>query len=265
MAIKLIISGACGRMGQAIARCALEDPVAFEIGVALESSRKSFPGPGQDYSLVLGQSLPKPILIIDDPLVAISRFITDKEVVLIEFTTPEATVEHAQHAQRKHIPMVIGTTGLSYAQQTVVREAAKTIPIVFSPNMSVGVNVLFELAQLATRRLGPSYAVKIVETHHEGKKDKPSGTAKCLQELIAAIRTRWRMSGEVPCRSIRKGNVVGDHTVVFSRDNFETLEITHHALTRDVFALGALQAAKFVAGRSPGLYEMSHVLRASHG
>ncbi|MDP3722009.1 MAG: 4-hydroxy-tetrahydrodipicolinate reductase [Candidatus Omnitrophota bacterium] len=262
MAIKLIISGCCGRMGQAIARCALEDPVAFEIGAALESSGKPR-GPGLDYSLVLGQPLPKPILIIDVASVAISRSMTDKEVVLIEFTTPEATVEHTQHAQKKQIPMVIGTTGLSDAQQTVVREAAKTIPIVFSPNMSLGVNVLYELAQLAAERLGGAfYDVEIVESHHREKKDAPSGTAKRLRERLVAAQTVRRP--EIPIHSIRAGDIVGDHTVILAGPS-ERLELTHRAHGREVFARGALAAARFLVAQPPGLYDMSHVLRTFHG
>jgi 4-hydroxy-tetrahydrodipicolinate reductase len=252
MAIKLIISGACGRMGQAIARCALEDPVAFEIHAALEASHKS-QGPGLDYGHVLGQPLPRPILIIDVANVAISS-----GDVLIEFTTPDVTVAHTQLAQQFRKPMVIGTTGLSDAQQAVLREAAKTIPIVFSPNMSVGVNLLFELAQLAAQRFGLAYDVEITEAHHRAKKDLPSGTAKRLAEGLAA--SRKQPVEQIPVHAIRAGDIVGDHTVVFAGPA-ERLELTHRAHSRDVFAQGALKAAQFVATQRPGLYDMSHVLR----
>lgn len=254
MAIRLVISGACGRMGQTIARCALQDSL-LTLGAVLEASQHA--AVGRDYKEVLGQPLPAPLPVLDDARRAISQ-----GDVVIEFTTPQATTAHVQVAAELGKAMVIGTTGLPEADRERIAAAAKAIPIVLSPNMSVGVNVLFELAQIATARLGPSYQVAITETHHQHKKDAPSGTAKRLQELIAKIRSQWRVPAEVPCESIRTGEVVGDHTVVFSSP-FERLELTHHAETRDVFAVGALKAAQFVVGRPPGLYDMSDVLRST--
>ncbi|MBI3312199.1 MAG: 4-hydroxy-tetrahydrodipicolinate reductase [Candidatus Omnitrophica bacterium] len=252
MPIKLVISGCCGRMGQAIARCALADS-AFVIGAALEADVHQ--AVGQDYGTVLGLSSPLNIRVTQ-----MAKEVMGAGDVVIEFTTPDVTVAHAQLAQQLRKPMVIGTTGLSDAQQAMVREAAQMIPIVFSPNMSVGVNVLFELARLAAQRLGPSYDVEVVEAHHRHKQDAPSGTAKRLAEELAA--SRGQAPASIPVHPIRAGDIVGDHTVILAGPS-ERLELVHRAHTRDVFARGALRAAKFVSAKPPGLYDMSHVLKAN--
>ena len=238
-------------MGQAIARCALADS-AFAIHAALEA-----PGHealGRDYGAILGRPSPLKIAISDDAATALTQ-----GDVLIEFTAPDVTIAHAQLAQRARKPMVIGTTGLSEAQQTALRQTAKAIPIVFSPNMSVGVNVLFEVAQLAAQRLGSAYDVEVVEAHHHQKKDAPSGTAKRLAEGLAVAR---RQSVEaIPVHAIRAGDIVGDHTVILAGPS-ERLELTHRAHDREVFARGALRAAQFVVTQPPGLYDMAHVLKS---
>jgi len=153
--------------------------------------------------------------------------------------------------------MVIGTTGLSDAQRETIRLVSATIPIVLSPNMSLGVNVLFELAQAAAHRLGPGYDVQIVESHHRHKPDAPSGTAKRLAEVLASAR--HHLPAAIPVHAIRAGDIVGDHTVIFAGPS-ERMELTHRAHSREVFAQGALRAARFVVGKPPGLYDMSHVL-----
>ena len=203
---------------------------------------------------MLGQSSSLGIKIDGDARAAVS-----KGDVLIEFTTPDVTVGHVQLAQELRKPIVIGTTGLSEAQQGTLRVAANTIPIVFSPNMSLGVNVLFELAQIAAQRLGSSYDVEIVEGHHRAKKDAPSGTAKRLAELVASARKQ--PTNAVPVHAIRAGDIVGDHTVILAGPS-ERLELTHRAHSRDVFARGALKAAQFVVSQKPGLYDMLYVLKA---
>jgi len=247
MAIRLVISGCCGKMGSTIA--ALAHPSLLAGGI----ETKGHPAIGRDLGeVVSGKALG--VKVTDDAAAAL-----EQGNVLIEFTTPEATMEHLQVAFSLKKAMVIGTTGLSDMNQQLIAKASESIPIVFSPNMSVGVNVLFELVQIAAEQLSPSYAVKIIEKHHKHKKDKPSGTAKRLHELIANVRSRWKLSTDIP-ESIREGEVVGDHTVIFSTP-FERVELTHHAETRDVFAVGAIEAAKFVAEQPPGLYDMSHVLR----
>jgi 4-hydroxy-tetrahydrodipicolinate reductase len=247
MAVKLVVSGCCGKMGSRIA--ALAPPALLAVGL----EARGHAAVGRDLGeVVSGKALG--VRVTDDAAAAL-----EQGTVLVEFTTPEATMEHLGLAVSLQKAMVIGTTGLSDADRQRIGQAAARIPIVLSPNMSVGVNVLFELVQTAAERLSPSYAVRITETHHLHKKDAPSGTAKRLHELIAAVRSRWNLSTEAP-ESIREGEVVGDHTVVFSTP-FERVELTHRAQTRDVFAVGAIEAAKFAAGQPPGLYDMADVLR----
>jgi 4-hydroxy-tetrahydrodipicolinate reductase len=252
MAITLVISGCSGRMGRSIASLALQD-AAFTIGGALEAAGHQ--AVGRDLGAVLGRSGELGVRVSDDAKAALGR-----GDVLIEFTLPEPTVAHVRLAQQLRKSAVIGTTGLSDAEQGVIREAAKAIPIVFSPNMSVGVNLLFELAQLAAQRLGPGYDVEVVEAHHRQKKDSPSGTAKRLAQALAEARRQDPAS--IPVHAVRAGDIIGDHTVILAGPS-ERLELTHRAQSRDVFALGALRAARFVAGRPPGLYDMSHVIKAA--
>jgi 4-hydroxy-tetrahydrodipicolinate reductase len=179
----------------------------------------------------------------------------------------EACVEHSK-------PLVIGTTGHSSDQTKAIAAAAKTIPIVLAPNFSVGVNTLFWLTRKAAELLGEDFDIEIVESHHRLKKDAPSGTAKRLAEVLCAVRGlryeenvahgREGMVSERPARqigmhAIRAGETMGEHTVVFAGAG-ERLELTHRALSRDTFAVGALQAARWIAGRTPMLYTMEHVL-----
>ena len=254
--VRVVVSGCAGKMGSRIAALAqpsINKPPVDLVG-AVEA--KGHPAVGKDLGEVLGEK-PTGLKITDDLASALK-----KGDVLVEFTMPEATIDHLRIALSLKKAMVIGTTGFPDADRQLITEASKAIPIVFSPNMSVGVNVLFELVQAAAKRLGPSFDVKMTEAHHAHKKDKPSGTAKRLQELLANVRSQWHLPAEIPCESIRQGEIVGDHTVIFSGP-FERLELMHHAESRDVFALGALKAAQFVASQPPGLYDMSHVLQAS--
>jgi 4-hydroxy-tetrahydrodipicolinate reductase len=250
MAIQLVISGCCGRMGRSIATLALADSV-YAIAGAVEAS--GHPSLGHDYGTVLGRPAPLKLPVTDDTRAALGR-----GDVLIEFTVPEVTIEHAMLADELRKPMVIGTTGLSQSQQKALLVAARRIPIVFSPNMSVGVNVLFELAKLAAERMGLWFDAAIIEAHHNQKKDSPSGTAKRLAEAVAAGRKQ--LPSSIPVHAIRAGDIVGDHTVIFAGAS-ERLELTHRAQSRDVFAGGALMAARFVADRKPGLYDMANVLK----
>ncbi len=252
MALKLTISGCCGRMGQAIARCALRESAASVVA-AFEAP--GHPAIGQSYATVLGLQMNGLPPVSEDAKTAISR-----GDVLIEFTLPEPTVQHVELAQSLGKPMVIGTTGLTDAQRAVVQAAARRVPILLSPNMSIGVTVLFELVELAARRLGPSVDVDIVESHHKGKKDSPSGTAKRLADVVASAR--HQSPGAIPMHAIRAGEIIGDHTVIFAA-GAERIELTHRAQSREIFAQGAVRAAQFVATQPPGLYDMSHVLRAT--
>lgn len=249
MSIKLVISGGCGRMGRSIAMLALQDSV-FTIGAVLEASGHE--AIGRDYGTLLGHPAPLGVKVSDGFDAALKQ-----GDVVIEFTSPEVTVAHVQVAQQARKPIVIGTTGLSEAQQEALKSAAKSIPIIFSPNMSLGVNVLFELARTAAVRLGPSYDVEVVESHHKHKKDAPSGTAKRLAEVLAGARKQ--PVNAIPVHAVRAGDIVGDHTVILAGPA-ERLELTHRAQSRDVFAQGALRAAQFVVTQQPGLYDMSHVL-----
>jgi len=249
MAIKLVISGCCGRMGRGIATLALQDG-AFTIGAALEAAGHE--ALGRDLGLALGQPADLGVTVVADARSAIAQ-----GDVVVEFTAPEVTVAHVQLARELAKPMVIGTTGLSDAQVETVRLASGAIPVVLSPNMSLGVNVLFELARAAAERLGPGFDVEVVESHHRQKRDAPSGTAKRLVEALASARKQ--LPGNIPVHAIRAGDIVGDHTVILAGPS-ERLELTHRAHAREAFARGALRAARFVIGKKPGLYDMSHVL-----
>lgn len=250
MAIKLVISGCAGKMGSRIAALALQDS-AFTIAGALEAAGHS--ALGQDLGVLLGQKT-LGVRVSNE-----ARTALEAGQVLIEFSRPEATIEHLQAARSLRKPAVIGTTGLTDGQLGAVREAAKEIAVVFSPNMSVGVTLLFELAQAAAKRLGATYDVEVVEAHHRAKKDAPSGTAKRLVEGLA--QARGQSPADIPTHAIRAGDIVGDHTVVLAGPS-ERLELTHRAHSRDAFAVGALRAAQFVVTQRPGLYDMSHVLQA---
>ena len=177
--------------------------------------------------------------------------------VIIDFTVPEATMEHLDAAVRNKKAIVIGTTGFSEPQMDRIKEAAGKIPVVLSPNMSIGVNLLFRLVKDAAEKLSGDYTVRMVEAHHIHKKDSPSGTAKKLAQIIKESSMR-----EVEdIKSIREGEIVGDHKVTFE-GLYDIIELSHSAKTRDIFAKGAIAAAKFVAGKKPKIYDMQDVLGA---
>jgi 4-hydroxy-tetrahydrodipicolinate reductase len=194
--------------------------------------------------------------------------------VVVDFTSHEASVANAAVAASRGVALVIGSTGLTPEEKARIRGHAAQVPVVLSPNMSVGVNVMFALVEQAARVLGDAYDVEIVEMHHGRKKDAPSGTAERLAEVAAGalgrdpardvVYARHGMIGERGSREIgvmtlRGGDVVGEHTVFFAGQG-ERLEITHRATSRDQFARGALRAALWVKGRSAGLYDMHDVL-----
>jgi 4-hydroxy-tetrahydrodipicolinate reductase len=225
----------------------------FTVAGALEAS--GHPALGQDFGAVLGGGKALGVRVSDDAAAALRA-----GDVLIEFTQPQPTLEHLRLARAAKKPVVIGTTGLSEQERGAIADAATDIPVVFSPNMSVGVNLLFELAQIAAQRLGLAYDVEVVEAHHKHKKDSPSGTAKRLAEAVA--QARRQPVDKIPVHAIRAGDIVGDHTAIFAGP-YERLELTHRASSRDVFALGALKAAQFIVKQKSGLYDMSHVLKTS--
>jgi 4-hydroxy-tetrahydrodipicolinate reductase len=176
--------------------------------------------------------------------------------VAIDFSHANATGEICRAALHQGKSLVIGTTAHSQQQRNTIEETALSVPIVLASNFSVGVNVLFWLTRKAAELLGPDFDIQIVETHHKTKKDAPSGTAKTLAQVLEAAR---KIEDEIPIQSIRKGDVVGEHTVIFSGPG-ERLELTHRAASREIFARGALRAAKWIIGRPPGLYSMHDVL-----
>ena len=177
--------------------------------------------------------------------------------VIIDFTTADAAPENAILAAKFRTPIVIGTTGLDNNQQKNVREAARDIPIVFAPNMSIGVNVMWKVIETAARALGKNFKADISETHHAHKLDKPSGTAKKMLDII--VKESGHKPADVGVQSIRTGEVIGDHVVHFTSPG-EILTIEHHAISRDVFAEGALAAARWIVGKPAGLYGMDDVL-----
>ena len=194
--------------------------------------------------------------------------------VLIDFTRPEGTLAHLQACVRHGVRAVIGTTGFDEAGRQQIEQAARRVPVVFSPNMSVGVNVTFRLAELAARMLAGEFDVEIIEAHHRHKVDAPSGTALRLGEVVASAQGRTlseaavharhgvtgpRPEGSIGFSVIRGGDLVGDHTVLFAGTG-ERIEITHRASSRLTYALGGLRAARFLAQREAGLYDMRDVL-----
>lgn len=235
--IKLGITGVCGRMGRRIFDLASKDH-DFDITLALE--KKGTPVIGKDWGAIKVSSSQDGIFLID---------------VLVDFTVPEATCATLDYVARYKKAVVIGTTGIPDDGLRKIEEVSRVVPVVFSPNMAVGVNVLFSVLPDLVKRLGPEYGIEIIEAHHKGKKDAPSGTAKKLHEVLTLASGK-----DIPTHSVRLGDIVGDHTVVIC-GNSERIEIKHQAHTRDLFALGALKAAKWVANKPAGLYSMQDVLK----
>ena len=262
---QVAIAGAAGRMGRAL-MTASQGRSDVAITVALEAP--AHPALGQDAGILAGFG-PLGLPLVDDLAAQLQRF-----AVLIEFTRPEPTLAHLALCRQHGKAMVIGTTGLDAAQQATVATAARDIPIVLSPNMSVGVNLTLKLLEMTARVLGDTVDIEIIEAHHRHKVDAPSGTALRMGEVIASTLGRdlktcavYGREGQIGARerctigfeTIRAGDIVGDHTVLFAGEG-ERLEITHRATSRENFAQGALRAAAWLAGRPPGLYDMADVL-----
>jgi len=246
--IKIAICGVCGRMGKRIALLASRDKNLSIVG-ATEIKGCSLVG------VKLGAELKT-----HDLGVAISDDLNEtikKCDCVIDFTEPEATMGNIKTALKNNKPIVIGTTGFTDAQLEKIKKAGRNIPILFSPNMSIGVNLVFGIVEKSAKVLGEKYTAKIEEVHHIHKKDKPSGTGKKLAEIIRSVRKDIK---EVPITSIREGEVVGDHKIVLESDE-DMIEIVHKAKTRDIFAIGALTAAKFLVGKKAGIYSMKDVMK----
>ncbi len=261
--VKIIITGACGKVGAAITKCALEDK-DFEIVGLLET--KTHPDIGKPSGIMAGAN-DKPLLIED----SIDKIIENCDVI-IDFTEAKASIEHFRTARRHGRAHVIGTTGLGEEAIGEIR-SAKDMRVVVSPNMSIGMNILFDVSNKVAGMLGESYDVEIMEMHHRWKKDAPSGSALRLKDAIesAIPERKWievfgregitgeRKAEEIGVMSLRGGDVVGEHTVFFTGIG-ERLEFTHRAFSRDNFARGALLAAKWLINQSPGVYSMKDVL-----
>ena len=263
--VELVVAGAAGRMGGRIVALARD---AADLQVVGAFERPGHPALGRDAGEVAGVGhLGVPIAADPAPLLAAGR-------VLVEFTAPEPSVEHLRLAAARGAGAVVGTTGFLPPQIEEIHRLAGRIPILLSPNMSVGVNLAFRVLALMAKALGDDYDIEITEIHHRMKKDAPSGTAAEMARVIAeALGRRIEEAGvygrhglvgeraakEIGVHALRGGDVVGEHTVVFSTVG-ERLELTHRAHSRDTFAHGALRAARFVATAPPGLYSMLDVL-----
>jgi len=258
---RVCVAGALGRMGVRIRELLAEEP-QLRLTAALEA-----PGAPR-----LGESLAPGVLLSADPASALSG-----SDVAIDFTVPAATLSLLPHVVKAGVPCVIGTTGIDAAGRAQIERAAESVAIVFAPNFSVAVNVLAHLVREASQRLGAGFDAEIVELHHAAKRDAPSGTALRLAMAVAegrglagdAARERFVMAragetgarapGSIGLQALRGGDNPGEHTVLFLGGG-ERLELAHRAMTRDHFVRGAIRAARWVAGRGPGLYGMDEVL-----
>ncbi|WP_018953507.1 4-hydroxy-tetrahydrodipicolinate reductase [Thioalkalivibrio sulfidiphilus] len=261
----LCIVGAGGRMGRTLIE-AIQQTEGLKLTVATERAGSSLIGADAGELAGVGRL---GVAISEDPAAQVAAF-----DVLIDFTRPEGTLAHLEVCRKAGRAMVIGTTGFTEAQKQTIREAAKEIPVVFAPNMSVGVNLCLKLLDLAARVLGDEVDIEVIEAHHRHKVDAPSGTALRMGEVVAealgrdlaqcAVYGREGHTGErerktIGFETIRAGDIVGEHTVMFAGIG-ERVEITHKASSRMTFAKGAVRAAAWLKGRSAGLYDMQDVL-----
>lgn len=264
--LRLVVTGAMGRMGQALVRAIDRDQELKLIGT---TERHDHPLIAKDIGmLLLGRH-------IDVPLENDLRNVIISAQAIIDFTMPEAATWHALVAAQYQLPLVMGTTGLSAEQRETVRRAAESTRIVLAPNMSIQVNLLFYLARRAAQVIGLDTDIEIVETHHRNKADAPSGTALRLAEIIGRElgyeepaeyylhgrqgHTGVRPAGRIGLHAVRGGDVVGRHDLLFLGEG-ETLTLSHHANSRDNFVRGALRAAGWLQNQPNGLYDMGDVL-----
>ena len=263
--IPVAITGAAGRMGRMLVQavCARDD---MSVAAAVEKGGTHHVG--EDAGVVAG------IGAIGVTIGGSIEHALELSGVCIDFTLPESTVAHVRACRSRGRAMVIGTTGLSSEQRAVLEDAARDIAIMHAPNMSVGVNLCFRLLDVAARVLGDSVDIEIVEAHHRNKVDAPSGTAVRMGEILAAAlgrdlaecavygregHTGARARETIGFETIRAGDIVGEHTVMFAGDG-ERIELTHRAASRANFAAGAVRAAHWIVRRPPGLYDMQDVL-----
>ena len=242
--LRIAVAGASGRMGQMLIAAVQAAPDAALAGT------------------------------LDIGVDARSTLRTERAEILIDFTRPQGTLSHLAVCRELGVKMVIGTTGFDASQKEAIAAHAAHLAIVLAPNMSVGVNVVLKLLDMAARALGASHDIEVVEAHHRHKIDAPSGTALQMGEVMAAAQGRAlkdcavyaregvigeRVAGSIGFATVRGGDIVGDHSVLFCGTG-ERIEITHRSSSRATYAEGSLRAARFLAGRSSGLYGMDHVL-----
>lgn len=261
--IRIAVNGACGRMGARIAALILEDP-ELKLVAALE--RDGHQSLDKDIGVIAGHG---------ETGIRVTTALNVNADVLIDFSSPESSVAIAEICAKKNVALVVGTTGLNAQQYEKMQHISRQIPCLISPNMSVGVNLMFEFAAKMAKALGGDFDIEIVEAHHRYKKDSPSGTALRLAEKICeathrsmdkdVVYGRYGITGERPVNqigmhAIRSGDVIGEHTVIFGNLG-ERIEITHKAHTRDTFVRGAIRVAKCIARKPPGMYSMADVLQ----
>ncbi len=263
-ATRIGIVGAGGRMGRMLIEAVLKGE-GVVLGAAFDVPGS--PAIGKNAGELVG--LPADVLITDDVAAGLKQI-----DVLIDFTRPQGTLVHLELCRQAGVGMVIGTTGFEADGKAAIAAAARDIPVVFAPNMAVGVNVVFKLLDMAARIMNQGYDIEVLEAHHRMKIDAPSGTALRMGEVVAAalgrdleecaIYGREGVTGErdpstIGFATVRGGDIVGDHTVMFCGIG-ERVEITHKASSRMPYALGSLRAARFMAGRKNGLFDMQDVL-----
>jgi 4-hydroxy-tetrahydrodipicolinate reductase len=261
--MKIAIAGANGRMGRMLIECVLQSP-DLTLTVALEQPQS--PALGVDAGLFLGQDTGVAITADLDSL-------ADADC-LIDFTRPEGTLTHLQACLAHQVKCVIGTTGFSAEQKQLIHAASQKIAVVFAPNMSVGVNATLRLLDMAARLMNSGFDVEVFEAHHRNKVDAPSGTALAMGETVANAWGKklddiadWARHGETGAREtgnigfsvVRGGDIIGDHTVYFCGQG-ERIEITHRSSNRSTYAQGSLRAARYLARKEFGLFDMQDVL-----
>jgi 4-hydroxy-tetrahydrodipicolinate reductase len=261
----VVVAGAAGRMGTRIVAC-LQGDADLKLVAAIEAGGHAALGADAGETAGIGRL---GVSITADPRATITR-----DRLLIEFSVPEATLAHLELVAAAGARAVIGTTGFTPQQREHIAKLGERAAIMLAPNMSVAVNVAYQALTLIAKALGDDYDVEVTEIHHRFKKDAPSGTALAMAEVVAAALGRdlkkagvygrqgltgERTQKEIGVMSLRSGDVVGEHTVSFGTLG-ERLELTHRAHSRDTFARGALRAARWIAGRPPGLYSMQDVL-----
>lgn len=263
--LRVAIAGCSGRMGKSLIQAAQNDK---DIKVTAATVSPSSKDKNRDIGLIAGIE-PLQIKSSDNLKSIIEHF-----DILIDFTNPVATLEHLKICAQHHKRLVIGTTGLTQEQEIALKKMSSTIPLVFAPNMSIGINLCFGLLKQAAHVLGDTVDIEIIEAHHRHKLDAPSGTALKMGEIIAStlgrdlttVSSYGRQGMDNPRKretigfsSIRGGDIVGEHTVIFAGEG-ERLEITHRASQRHIFAQGAIKAAKWLASKEKGFYTMQDVV-----